>query len=167
MSKADSPNTTSPSRRTVLAGISIAAAPVAVAVEKSVATIVPGNDPIFAVLAEHRAATRTYLRASEISGSLEDETPEWNAAWTETQAAVKREHAALYEVLTTAPTTLAGAVAVLDHVGQDNFLGEAGDEDYGESLLSCQVHGGGLLAEAAERFPARLAATMRRLTAAA
>jgi hypothetical protein len=61
---ADSPNTTTPSRRTVLAGISVAAAPVAVAVEKSVATIAPEPDPIFAVIDLHRS---NLARCDEVS----------------------------------------------------------------------------------------------------
>jgi hypothetical protein len=71
---------------------------------------------------------KAYLSAADVSGRLEDYTPEWNAAWAVTQAAIKREHAALLAVLTTQPTTIAGAVALLDHVGQDQFLGEAEEE---------------------------------------
>jgi hypothetical protein len=119
-------------------------------------------DPIFAVLAEHRTAMKTYLPASELSGRLEDDTPEWNAAWTVTQATIRREHAALYAVLTTNPTTLAGAVALLEHVGQDSFLGEA-PEDYGMSLLAAQAPGEGPLAEAADHFPGRLAVALRNI----
>jgi hypothetical protein len=171
---ADSTTTSAPtapplplSRRAVLAAAPAVAAGTlaagtavnAVAVAMTRATEV---DPIFAVLAEHRAAMKAYLPASELSGRLEDDTPEWNAAWAVTQAAIEREHASLHAVLTTDPTTLAGAVALLEHVGGDNFLGEA-PEDYGTSLLAAQAPGEGPLAEAADRFPARLAVALRNI----
>jgi hypothetical protein len=169
MSQADSPNTTSPSRRAVLAGISVAAVPIVAAVEKSVAGI--DADPIFAVLAEHRAAMKACLSASAISGNLVDHTPKWEAAWPVTQAAIKREHAALLAVLTSQPTTFAGAAALLDHVGQDQFLGEA-EEDLHDPETTLTAWVGTVdaeheLAKATRDFPRRLAATMRRLTAAA
>jgi hypothetical protein len=65
MTKADSPNTTSPSRRTVLAGLSVATASVA-AVDILLAARVPGDDPILAVIrreqnaADARGTSRLY-----------------------------------------------------------------------------------------------------------
>jgi hypothetical protein len=136
------------------------------------------------VIAKHRAALRAYFAAAELSDDLAenlnvdvgaislavylddrlsgDDTSEWTAEEI-AQAAVKREKAALYAVLTTAPTTIAGAIAVLDHVGQDNLLGEAWDGPYGESLLSAQGRGDGPISRAIGTFPGRLAATMRSL----
>jgi hypothetical protein len=154
-------------RRAVLAAAPAAAAGTlaagtavnAVAIAMTRATEV---DPIFAVLTEHRAAMKAYLPASELSGRLEDDTPEWNAAWAVTQATIGREHASLHAVLTTDPTTLAGAMALLEHVGGDNFLGEA-PEEYGTSLLAAQAPGEGLLAKAADQFPGRLAAVLRNI----
>jgi hypothetical protein len=123
-------------------------------------------DPIFAVLAEHRAAMKAYLEASAISGGLKDGTEDWETAWAVTQAAIKREHAALHAVLTTEPTTLDGATAVLGHVGQDNFLGEATEGAYGETLLLVEHDDrGGPLYKAAHEFPGRLAKNMRGLMA--
>jgi hypothetical protein len=123
-------------------------------------------DPIFAVLAEHRAATKAYLEASAVDGDLKDGTEEWKRARVVTLAAIKREHAALRAVLTTEPTTLVGAVAVLGHVGQDNFLGEATDGGYGETLLLVEHDDrGGPLYKAAHEFPGRLAKNMRGLMA--
>jgi hypothetical protein len=89
-----------------------------------------------------------------------------------TQAATKREHAALLAVLTTQPTTIAGAVRLLDHVGQDQFLGEA-EEDLNEPETILTVWTGTVvdarneLATATRDFPRRLAATMRNLITAA
>jgi hypothetical protein len=143
-------------------GAAVAALPIAAAAMA---------DPIFAVLAEHREAMKAYLTASEVSGRLVDDTPEWNAAWAVTQAAIKREHAALLAVLTTQPTTIAGAVRLLDHVGQDQFLGEAEEDlDEPETILTVwtgTVDGENEFATATRHFPRRLAATMRNLTTAA
>jgi hypothetical protein len=158
MVQADSSNTTTASadpptpraprasRRGLLMGLAAGATLATPAVATALSELASAPiDPIFAVLAEHRAAMKAYLPASEQSGRLEDDTPEWNAAWTVTQAAIRREHAALHAVLTTDPTTLAGAVALIEHVGQDNFLGEA-PEDYDTSLLAAHAPGEGLLA---------------------
>jgi hypothetical protein len=87
-----------------------------------------------------------------------------------TQAEIKREHAALLAVLTTQPTTIAGAVALLEHVGQGQFLDgteEAENDDGFETVLSTWSHGNGELTTISKGFPGRLAATMRRLMAAA
>jgi hypothetical protein len=51
-------------------------------------------DPIFAVLAEHRAAMKAYLAASAVSGALADGTPEWETANKVTQAAIRPIHSA-------------------------------------------------------------------------
>ncbi len=141
------------------AGATAAALPVAAAATA---------DPIFAVLAEHRAAMKAYLSAAAVSARLVDDTPEWTAAWAVTQAAIKREHATLLAVLTTQPTTIVGAVALLEHVGQDQFLGEAEDGGGPETLLTVWTEGEECeFTKATREFPGRLAATMRSLTAAA
>jgi hypothetical protein len=64
----------------------------------------------------------------------------------------------------TEPTTLAGAIAVLDHVGQDSFIGEA-DEAADETLLLIEHTRGTPLQEAAHAFPRCIAMIMRRLMA--
>jgi hypothetical protein len=131
-------------------------------------------DPIFAVLAEHREAMKAYLSAADASGRLEDHTLEGKAARAVTEAAVKREHAAQFAVLTAQPTTIAGVVALLDHVGQDGFLGEApegeGPDVFDETILSGWAHATEDYSHfklAAQQLPGRLAVTMRSLIAAA
>jgi len=128
------------------------------------------DDPIYAVLAEHRAATRAYLAASAISGALVDDTPEWNVAEAVTQAALTREKTATHAVLSVRPTTIAGAIALLDHVGQDQFLGEAeedefSDEDRMETVLSVRMNEeeDSDLKKDSLGFVRRLAETMRSL----
>jgi hypothetical protein len=120
-------------------------------------------DPIFAVLADHRAAVKAYLAASEIDGNLETGTPEWEAANAVTQAAIKREREMHHTVLTTQPTTMAGVIALLEHVGQDRYLGEAEDHDRETVLSASHVQGSSLVA-ASREFPLRLATTVRGLT---
>jgi hypothetical protein len=71
MTKADSPNTTSPSRRTVLAGLSVAAASVA-AVDILLAARVPGDDPIHSVIALHQEAWDAYGQANELLDGCDD-----------------------------------------------------------------------------------------------
>jgi hypothetical protein len=131
---------------------------------------VSNADPIFAVLAEHKAATNAYIAASRISGNLADGTPEWVAADEVTRAAIDRDHIATYAVLTAQPTTLAGAVALLEHVGQGQFLEHTeeaeGDEGF-ETVLSTWAHGDddNKFTIASKGFVRRLGATMRSLSA--
>jgi hypothetical protein len=68
----------------------------------------PAEDPIYEMLAEHRATVEAYLAASSKDGELEDGTPEWQEASAVTQAAIKREREAALAVLTTDPTTIVG-----------------------------------------------------------
>jgi hypothetical protein len=121
------------------------------------------TDPIFAKIEAHRAAVKAYLSAAALAGSLVDDTPEWRAASVVEQTTIEQERAAFIDVLTSDPTTLAGAVALLDHGGQDHFLGEAPDAPYGQAALFTRVDMKGPLAEAIDRFPARLAGTLRDL----
>jgi hypothetical protein len=129
------------------------------------------TDPIFAVLAENRAAMKAYLAASAISGNLADGTPEWETANTVTQAAIKREHAAMYAVLTGQPSTVAGVIALLEHVGEDQFLGEApegkGKDIFDETVLSVWMDADDSpFKTAAQELPLRIAATVRTLNGA-
>jgi hypothetical protein len=57
-----------------------------------------------------------------------DHTPEWEIAKAVTRPAHDREMAANEALFTTDPTTFDGVVALLEHVGQPEFLVE--DEDY-------------------------------------
>jgi hypothetical protein len=72
MSQADSPNTTSPSRRTVLAGLSVATASVA-AVDILLAARVPGDDPILAVINLNRQAMAACVEARKRYGEYRNE----------------------------------------------------------------------------------------------
>jgi hypothetical protein len=72
---ADSPNTTSPSRRAVLAGISAAAAPLVAAAEKS--TCLACADPVFAAIAQHRTNLARCIETGRSFDSFAKTDIEW------------------------------------------------------------------------------------------
>ena len=139
MSQADSPNTTSPSRRTVLAGISVAAVSVAAALEKSGATIAPGTDPVFAVIEAHQAAglafgdavsaqsklekalprenRRSHIRAFE-EEIVETDDPRWIASQRAVHDLSRQASNRALDLLAIRPTTRAGLVALFRHVAE-------------------------------------------------
>jgi hypothetical protein len=167
MSQAGKPNTTNRlSRRSALAGLAGAAAAGATALPAAAL----GVDPIFAVIAEHRAAVEAWIKAidAEADEELEDGTPEAEAADAASADAMDRREDAWWEVMTIQPTTLAGCVALLAHVGLPEFLKEPEleHEDGRETFLSGAIHGWGgpgSCKMAAQDFPVRLAETMRAL----
>jgi hypothetical protein len=83
-----------------------------------------------------------------------------------TQASIERQHASVYAVLTSQPTTLAGVVALLAQVGQGQFLEateEAEDSRGFETVLTTWGHGNGdnKFTIASKGFQRRIAATTR------
>jgi hypothetical protein len=113
------------SRRALLMGFAAAATPIAPALANALGEPAPAMaDPIFAVIAEHQAALKAYLQADAIKGGLMDHTPEWIAARAVTDSAEARELIAHKAVFTTAPTTVSGAAALLEHVAQPEYLVE-------------------------------------------
>jgi hypothetical protein len=89
-------------------------------------------DPIFAVIAEHRAAViarAVALRNTFGFGGGPPDEPEDSPAHVANQKAYDdaedREGEALRAVMTDQPTTLAGVAALLEHVAQHEFLKES------------------------------------------
>lgn len=128
MSQADSPNTTTPSRRTVLAGLSVATASVA-AVDILLAARVPGDDPVYAAIEQHREAMRAWILTLNLHDRVEgdwfarrkhplEEPPDSAIADADEQEGIcsDREIAATDSVVGTTPTTLAGALAAIRYV---------------------------------------------------
>jgi hypothetical protein len=188
MSQADSPNITSPSRRTVLAGISVAAVPLAVAVEKSVATIVPGTDPIFALIEAYDRAARQEMALYRQRDSLEEALPKERVTWTvqfggdgrwppagctdapewvNVQLAIReaseRVSDRMAALLTTPPTTIEGVIALLERLDAATAPEEHVD-DGAMSLIGtmCQWYDE-RVADAADVFHATLAAALREI----
>jgi hypothetical protein len=139
------------SRRAVLAGIAAAATPIAPALATTLGGL-PAQatiDPIFAVIAEHRAAQEAVTAAFDREDREEDEDEV-------TEAAQARQMDAQFALFTTAPTTIDGAAALLAYLGTD--AGDYNDEtiwayaaDFGDEELVMAV----------KVFPLQLAATLR------
>jgi hypothetical protein len=191
MSQADSPNTTSPSRRAVLAGISVAAVPLAAAVEKSTAGLSASVDPIFAVIEAHHQAMRNESACGHAVDCVEEvlprdrmtwhfmnsadrrtppdgcmDAPEWIEVQQGMSDAYARRREAIVALLTTEPTSLAGAIALLDYVGSPEYPWDRGGP--ADPILFGVIDSiDERIPVAALAFPRRIAATMRRLTAAA
>jgi hypothetical protein len=161
MSQAEKPNITNRlSRRSALAGLAGAAAAGITPVIAGAAEV----DPIFAVIAEHRAAAMAHWRALHAFGELPYGDPEYKAAHIVEREASGHANELLWEVLHTQPTTLAGMAALLDHVGQPEFIKV--EERGTETVLSGPFAGADdecPLARAAREFPVRLAETLRGL----
>jgi hypothetical protein len=125
-----------------------------------------GDDPIFAVIAEHHAIMAEWRDALRREHEFRH-TPEGAAGAEAASVVCSREKAHLLRVLTVQPTTIAGVAALLNHVGQEEFLnsGDGDDDGSDETVLSswCNTNDGEPLKEAAMSFPLRLAATMRSL----
>jgi hypothetical protein len=93
-SQATRTDTTNPTRRALLAGAPAALAAGTVNGLAIAAASPSAADPIFAVIADHRASVEAYCRASEISGSLcdwgPDKDPGSDAAEAVTQETITR-----------------------------------------------------------------------------
>jgi hypothetical protein len=196
MSQADSPNTTSPSRRTVLAGISVAAAPLAAAVEKSLGGVALTDDPIFALIkAYDRAASQEMASYGERDGLEETlpkeqrtwsihfggggdgrwppegctDAPEWINAQLAIGIASEKISDQMFALLTTAPRTIEGVIALLERLDAATFPEEQ-VHDGAESLISTMGEWyDGRVADAADSFHSTLAAaapSSSRLTSA-
>jgi hypothetical protein len=160
MSQAEKPNTMSLlSRRSALAGLSVAAA-AGVAALPAAATEV---DPIFGVIAAHQAAAVNWGRILRIYGKMRENDPNIKAARIEERTTAKATDACLWDVLHVQPTSLEGIAALLDYLGQPAFF----DPDFStDTVLSAAADPGDMdcpFARAVREFPARLAETVRSL----
>lgn len=120
-------------------------------------------DPIFAAIADHRAACIAYRQACRKEGRIDGRSPDYAAAEEASNAALHREGEVLEALLKCQPTTLAGVAAVLDHLSLPEFLIE-GRKGTGmttlEGRFECESH-------AARKYPGRLAAAVRKISGVA
>jgi hypothetical protein len=133
MSQAENLNTMSPSRRRVLAGLSVAAAPAVAAVDKSLGAVVPGDDPIYSAIERHKAAVQAFSDILTEQGKLETALPKERCQsdvhdvvetddplWIANQRAVDEVGDRVWEcalaLLDVRPTTTAGMVNLFRHV---------------------------------------------------
>jgi hypothetical protein len=161
MAKATELNTPISSRRALLAGAPAAAtgallagtAVNAVAIGLATAAEV---DPIFELIAKHTEACAEVRRWSDIYGELSSEDPEHDKIEAQEKAALHREEEAIAALLSCPPTTLAGVIAVLEHVGKGEFF-------FGESNEAILTGAHESAAEEANAFPEHLAAALRNI----
>jgi hypothetical protein len=141
------------SRRSALVGLSLAAAPATVAS----ACALSEADPVFAVIAEHRAAQEALDAAGKVPEAEYDE-----AIY---DRADRRAIAAELPLFTTAPTTIAGVAALLGYVGSDAHpcLGTEGTEVPTVLSYAYGWANNPEILELARTFPRRMGETLRRL----
>jgi hypothetical protein len=126
-----------------------------------------GIDPVFGLIERHRIAVAEYNRAEAFSGSIVPGGADWEAAWARTSAAMDRSGDLLEALPCAEPATMLGAIALLEHLVQDEFLGVdwGGEEDDRETLLSTFNDSACIeRRRLAQDFPGRLAAALRNIS---
>jgi hypothetical protein len=181
-------NMTNLTRRKVFASLPAAAAAMAPAAATALSGLATGTagDPIFAVLAEHREAMRAESVAYRAQADAEEtipltlrswsyragdeglpagctDPPEWIAAEMGVVNACNRARDAELAVLLTPPTTLAGVVALLDHVGLPNFPDEDGSDGNDTILENASLCFRDDIKDAATDFLPMIVDTLREL----
>ena len=153
------------SRRAALRGLSTAAALGAPGIASAMGSpeakgvALSGSepaDPIFAAIAAHNAARAAFAAAIQ-SGEAEDDDTTGD-----------QEHDTMFDLFTTSPTTLAGVVALLDHLGMVwNVLPDDRHHDSNYTVI-CNAfeteYGTGDYAVAGV-FPRHLAVALRKIIA--
>jgi hypothetical protein len=124
-------------------------------------SIKAGTDPIFMKIEAHQTAVRTWLSAGDVSGRMEDNDPAYEAADRTTNKASAHEMKTLRALLRCRPTTLAGVIALLDHLGQPHTLRDADRE--ADSVLSSTHTWWPENKDEVRAFPRELAAALRSL----
>ncbi len=146
MSQADDRTTTIPSRRALLAGLSVAAAAGVAALPADAAAEV---DPIFAVIAAYRAAVQAYCAACNAPDDECDED-------LVNETCLARIDA-IAELMSCRPTTLPGVVALLEQLGEPDH-----GHDPEDTVLVGSV-GNEPLKALVNELPCVLAETLRNL----
>jgi hypothetical protein len=144
------------SRRALLMGFAAAATPMAPALANAFSEAPAVDvDPIFDLIERHAAA----CDAARVlcSDDTHPSDPNYDAIRARFQEAYKTEHEALVALLTCQPTTLAGAIAVLEHVGQPDWV--FGDDSEDTVLTDAYARE----MEEAKTFPAHLAVALRNI----
>jgi hypothetical protein len=126
---------------------------------------VANTDPILAAIERHRAAATAYRSASDVHSPMGPGEPGEIAAAEASNAAMGQHDEALLALLTCQPTTMAGLLAVLEHVGQPEFLIYPPREGTGETVLSGVYEMIGEMQVAGQKLPLMLAAAGRGLMA--
>ena len=151
-------NTTpSMSRRKLLTSMPAAAAALAPATATALGRMpADGADPIFAAIEVHKKAMQALSAAYSAQGETEEDSPEIDDA-------NDRHEDALFDFLTTAPVTLAGAIAALDYAASPMFPDQKGANNRETLQLAATMAGDKDFVEVGAQFPAMIAATLRKL----
>jgi hypothetical protein len=159
-----------PSRRALLAGAPAAAAAAlaggTVANAVAIGMAKAGDvDPALVAIANHVAALRQWFDAFDREEESEVDTAEFEAATEAINIGGEREIETALAVLTTMPTTLAGVAALLEHVGQHEYLemDSGGDNEIFETLLSSWGNQRDGRKTIAQDFSLHLAAALRNI----
>jgi hypothetical protein len=120
-----------------------------------------GDDPILAVIAEHRAAQEDVMASCKANGLDVEADPN-------KVRAMDRASKAELPLFITKPTTLAGIVALLDYVGSDAHASNTEHDDNGRvmTVLAFAQGWSSKTAEAAYRFSRHVAAVLRKIEGA-
>jgi hypothetical protein len=183
-------NTKQFSRRRLLAGVPAVVATTVPVAATALSGFPAEPDPIFGLIAEHREAIRAESAAYRMQSDAEEtipreqrkswsyragdegppegctDAPEWIAAMMAVMNACDRQCDAEVAVLTTPPATFAGVVALLEHVSLPSFPEEAEESDASDGLTILENAGVCYredVSNAAEAFPAMIAAALRKL----
>lgn len=116
-----------------------------------------GFDPVYSAIERHRTAVAIQTEASHISCRLDYEDPSYKAAQERTTEACDELSEALRALLVCRPSTMEGLLALLDYVGQPEWLDD--DEDGATILSGAHGYDENLLKE----FPRTIAAALREM----
>jgi hypothetical protein len=148
------------SRRALLMGFAAAATPMAPTLANALGeSALAVADPIFAVIAEHREAQEALHAACDANGLDMEECPI-------KAAADDRASDAELPLFTTAPTTVAGAAALLAYVGSDAHEMNQGPDDNGRPYTVLGYAAGWTAdarIDAVRRFPLHVSVALRNM----
>jgi len=155
-------------RRRLLASVPAVAAIAAPATATALGGLpaVVGDDPIFAVIESHHDAMKSSTAAYHAQSDMEESgaqegSAEWEAAEATVYNAGSRHNQAQLDFLTTAPATMAGILASLDHAASPMFPYEKGESvTVQQDALCARCEE---LVNAAEQFPAMISGALRKL----
>jgi hypothetical protein len=116
-----------------------------------------GFDPVYSAIERHRTAVATQTEASHISCRLDYDDPSYKAADERTREACSELSEALRALLVCRPATMEGLLALLDYVGQPEWLGQRRD---GATILSGSY---GYDKDLLKEFPRTIAAALREM----
>jgi hypothetical protein len=95
------------------------------------------TDPIFKKIEAHRDAVEAMNAALAVSGKMGGDDPAFKDADRRSTEASNLEKKTLCALLGCRPTTLAGAIALLDHLGRPSTLR---DTDGGKHTVLCSTN---------------------------